>query len=185
MKAYQSLFVFVVMLLACHKEPQRELEIFLSGAQTYGFMKATKQADGNSAQWNASGAALRDDYIPGLLNLTSSTEDEYQQRRESLYIGQIPMQPGKYNIQEGSPSDSGFPESGYYRLISDGDVTGANYGVRGKNDNWVEIIEVDTVTKIVKGRFNVHYIISDKHKDSGFPEKVDFEGGYFEMEIIR
>lgn len=182
MKTHKSFFIFFLLLLACNKE---ELEIFLPGPQEFGFMTAVKKAGRDSDEWNASGFAMRDIYYPELLNFRGDTEDEYGQSRESLNISQIPMRSGKYNIQEGAPHDSGMPESGYYRHISDGDVTGANYGVRGKSGNWVEIIEVDTVAKTVKGRFNVHYIISDKHKDSGFPEQVDFEDGYFEVEIIK
>lgn len=184
MKTYKLLLVSIAALLACNKEKE-VVEIFLPGPQPYGFMQATKQVGGSSVKWSAGGAALRDDYIAGLLNFVGGTRDEYDQLREQLVISQIPMQPGKYNIQEGSPNDSGSPESGYYRFISDGDVLGSSYGVRGKSGNWVEIIEVDTVTKIVKGRFSVHYIIKDKHKDSGFPAEVDFEDGYFEVEIIR
>jgi hypothetical protein len=182
MKTNKFLFILLLFLLACNKD---ELEIFFPGAQEHGFFTASKKVDGRSGEWSASGFALIDIYYPDLLNFRGDTEDEYGQRRESLSIRQIPMKLGKYNIQEGSPHDSGSPESRYYRLISDGDVTGANYGVRGKKGNWVEIIEIDTVAKVVKGKFNVHYIISDKHKDSGFPEKVDFEDGYFEVEIIR
>ena len=184
MKTYKLLLISIATLLACNKEKE-VVEIFLPGPQPYGFMQATKQVGSSSAEWNGGGAALRDDYIAGLLNFIGGTSDEYGQQRESLYIGQIPIQPGKYEIQEGSPSDSGMPESRYYRLISDGDVLGANYGVRGKSGNWVEILEVDTVANKVKGRFNVHYIIKGEHKDSGFPAKVDFEDGYFEVEIIK
>ena len=182
MKAKFFLFIFLLFLLACNKD---KLEIFFPGSQEHGFMTASKKVDGSSDEWAASGFAIRDAYHADLLNFRGDTEDEYGQRRESLNIRQIPMKSGKYKIQEGSPSSSGSPESGYYRVISDGDVTGANYGTRGKNGNWVEIIEIDTVAKVVKGKFSVHYIISDKHKDSGFPKEVDFEDGYFEVEIIR
>ncbi len=175
---------YILVFTTCKKEP---VETFQPSSDTYGFMTAIKRAGKSGAGWQSGGGAFYDKNYSGLFGVYGTTEDDFSQLREELSIFQIPLQPEKgiYQIEEGKHQNNSLPVASYARLISDGDVLGAYYYVKKNSNSWIEVLEIDSSTNIVKGRFEVHFEIDAGYKASGFPDEVHFDDGYFEVEIWK
>ena len=191
-----TLLLATLLCFACKQDDRPDTELFLPASTKNGSMQADKTAvDHNTVAWTAGGFARRDSfyyedvngtiipYVPPRISLGSYTYDDFGQNREALHINYLPIGSGKYLLQRGLP-DYGLPTAEYVRLVSDGDAIGAIYRTDIDKDNWVEITQIDTITKMVSGKFDIHLKIADNYLNTGFPVSIRFSNGVFNLKIV-
>lgn len=183
MKKY--FYILFLLMFSCRKEEFPQAEIFLPGLQAYGFATGSKLATGTtSGEWVASGIGYQETTVCcNLLSIGTGTYDEFNQSRETLVFNFIPAQRGRYPILAGN-ENMNLPMASYARLVSHGDVIGASYHIEGTK-SWIEITHVDTVSKVIRGTFDVRFKVGPSYADRGFPERVRFKDGQFDVKIIN
>jgi len=188
-----------LVLGACQKEdtqkekeedPCEEVVIWESGRQdnsTIGFAKGKK----NCADFEAIGAAIyRTPPLEDKVYILFSTYSESGFLREEFFIGDgIPLIAGKYKLRsdeiEFNPHDDTFSIN-YTTLIDGGDVLGDSYTLDETiEDNKIELIEVDTLNKIIKGEFTATFTFDGRFAktDPRNTDVVKFSEVYFEVGI--
>jgi hypothetical protein len=101
----------------------------------------------------------------------------YWELRETLGFSFIPIDTGKFNIG----NVDNLAKGSYFRSIADGDLIDASWDLDTNKDNYIEITSLDTINRIVTGRFNTHFILTkqgilDKHS-----EEINFTEGSFSV----
>jgi len=98
--------------------------------------------------------------------------------RERLSFNNIPLNIGKYIVE----SDTYLPFSNYSRWLSDGDVLNALWELAPEMDNNIEVVQLDSTSRTITGKFNVHFKITTQGS-FGFvhSEKINFVNGKFYM----
>lgn len=183
LRRYFPLLFFVIPFLQnCRKdEPdffanQDDLAslYFLSDTFT---CTAQKEVPGlGSVSW-ASNIIASD--VTGKLSFTfitfESAENPYI--RERLSFRNIPQQTGKTALQKAHPQ----PYGNYSRWQGDGDLLFAGWNLDTLKENKMEIVQLDTVARMVKGKFDV-YLIRTLQSSVGVQhsERINFKNGYFE-----
>jgi hypothetical protein len=98
--------------------------------------------------------------------------------RERLAFRNIPLLKGIHKLA----NDVQMPISTYSRWLSDGDLLNAVWEVNTNANNIIEIQEIDTSTRNVKGLFNVHFIMTTQGSlDDVHSERINFEDGKFDI----
>jgi hypothetical protein len=153
MKQLIIIFSIPILLLSCKKE-----EKFSVNYDVFGYK--------NNVEWKASSYSTLE--AIDTIWLQAEVYNQYGENRESIAIANIPIKIGKYVIyQSRFLSDTKKTAGKYYTLISDGDVLDGIFGVCENEDNFIEIQEIDTSRKYVKGVFQVTFIqdtISNAYK---------------------
>lgn len=167
------------ILFSCKKEKPESVEIFWPGEQLFGAMSASKRATNSTiGNWEASGWATYETW--GLLVIRGDTYTEDGYRRESLFLNEIPNTLGTYVLAEGFNFGNSMANAIYSRMEGDGDAIGADYFPSGSL-NIVEITEIDTLAKQIKGRFNIHFKIASNWEGGKYPDEVWLENGEFDV----
>ncbi len=96
-------------------------------------------------------------------------EGEYV-RRESIVLGEIPYEKGKYKVS-GIDDWDGIVDGGYARLIEDGDALLSYFSTNDTKESWLIITEIDPENKLMKGLFELHF---------GPEDCLDFQVDIFE-----
>lgn len=98
--------------------------------------------------------------------------------RERLSFWNLPVQTGKTELQKAHPQ----PYCSYNRTLGDGDLLHASWKLDTTKENWLEVVQLDTVARMVRGKFDVHLIM---HEQGGLgilhSERINFKKGNFEM----
>ncbi len=137
---------------------------------------ATKEVPGlGSIHWTANIlGAIRE----GKLSITFITYEDSVNvyARERLSFRNIPLAIGSNRLK----NDTYLPFSSYSRWLSDGDVVNASWELDTEMDNILEVIQLDTISRIVTGKFNVHFKITTQGS-FGFvhSERINFKNGSF------
>lgn len=98
--------------------------------------------------------------------------------RERLSFRKIPFLKRKYELA----NDVQMPISTYSRWLADGDLLNAGWEVNISKNNAIEIKEINTSARTVKGIFDVHFIMETQGiPDHLHSERIDFEDGKFEI----
>jgi hypothetical protein len=97
--------------------------------------------------------------------------------RERLSFSNIPPQKGVHELG----SVAMRPSCSYSRWLGDGDLLHAGWKLDTTKENWLEVVQLDTVARMVRGKFDVHLII---HEQGGLgilhSERINFKKGNFE-----
>lgn len=184
-------FIFTCLGLTfsdCKYEKAYPLELFEGKTSETEKNHAVKRITGGDfGDWY--GYSIAEEYteVSNTFGLAINTRENYEGvnvNRESLGFQFVPKKEGKYILPSGFIATNEL--SGYYgRIILDGDVIGASYYPIEGYDSWIEVTELDTVTNLCKGRFNVGFKIDGDYSDSPYPPEVYFENGSFEVTIQR
>jgi len=188
MRKFIILISFIAIAISCKKEDAGlPIPIYQPGPMTYGKATAVKATE----NWTASAYAILEDWSNGTISLNAETFSDDGFLRESLGFSEIPAEVGKYELGNFRPLDDGIPGVGYCNIIDDGDVLGDCYVVDlTATDNFVEVTYVDTLERIIRGKFTATFVIdltgAYKEKiDPANPDKVKFWNGMFDVKIIE
>ena len=175
-----TLLIFTVTLLfSCEKADFFTTEddlILLEYVPDAFLCTATKEVPTRgSVNWTANtfGQIINNRLI---LTMITYQDTISQEQRERLEFGIIQQQVGKYPLENDINRFSAY----YSRWIDDGDVQDATWRVDpAEEDNFIEIIEMDTVSRIVKGRFNVHFFMWEQGSFGLYSKKINFKDANF------
>ena len=137
---------------------------------------ATKEVPGlGSVNWTANsvGQIVRGKLLFTCITFQDSINFEL---REILGVGNIPLEIGN-NILG---NDINFPFSGYGTAVADGDLINAEWGLNLEQDNYFEVLQLDTISHIVEGKFDLHFKMT-RQGSFGFvhSERINFKNGGF------
>lgn len=171
-----------IFTFGCRKaEPERKIPIYFPGDMQYGKVTALRGED----QWVASARAGYNKENPDYFYFNSGTIDEYGLTSEVLDMEYIPLVLGKYLVKYKSDPNilDGIVTSAY--AFGEDDITDGLYKPdTTASGNYIELTDYNDSTKIVKGRFDVHYIVADPVYDWG-PERIHFSNGTFEIQLVQ
>jgi hypothetical protein len=168
-------FTFLVFLFACKKEPAKP-------ALPEGYY-GTASAERNGKPWTAHPSCWIDlvDHTNLVVELDSLNEDFYTE--ESLIIDGIPPFLGTYRVYKFKIGEDHLNANlsmwdedqplGYYELIES-----------DSNTNLVSLTSYDTLSKEIKGTFNLSFIVSERPYSS-YPDTIRFKNGKFSGKIIK
>lgn len=144
---------------------------------------ATKEVPGlGSVSWTANCfAAIRDNKFGVGFVTYEDTVDLYA--RERLTISNIPPQKGFY-LMKPYPPVEGSAFADYSRWHSDGDVLNALWEIDTDKNNYIEIDELNTETRRVSGKFDVHFKMTVQGS-WGYvhSERINFKSGNFKAKL--
>ena len=187
-----------LVLGACQKEdtpkeveedPCEEVIIWESGGQGTGFARGKK----NCADFEASGVAIyHRPPIEDKVYVQLVTYSKSGFVREKLHIANgVPLVTGEYKLRmnriEFNPHDDTLSID-YTTLIDGGDILGDSYTLdETVADNTIEIIEVDTLNRIIKGEFTATFTFDGNFAktDPRNTDVVKFSEVYFETKIAK
>ena len=171
------LFLTFTLLFSCQKDKKPRLgycsdlvpynqEIFDPGPQEFGWAKGVK----GGFPWEASAMwrPREEDSLHWSLHIT--TYEGGYVRRESIVLGEIPYEKGKYKVS-GYDNWDGIVDGGYARLIEDGDAVLSYFSTNDTKESWLIITEIDPENKLMKGLFELHF---------GPEDCLDFQVDIFE-----
>jgi len=156
---------------------------FFPGAQEFGFFTATK-----INQLVEGSVFPTTDTTNRNFDLLFNTFSEEGFRREEFVVQNIPFELGCYGITNRVPGwiNLGYTASGYRTYGGQGRIEDAedSYGTNlvDRNINKIEIIEIDTLKRIVKGNFAVSFELNDFETINDLnPIFLRFFNGEFEV----
>jgi hypothetical protein len=174
-----------ILSFSCSKKegevvPDIPTTIFEKGEQNNGWVTAQK----NGLDYNASPFGGQQWGHDDFLFIYFDTYSEEGFLRGQLFFSQIPYKLGKMTVK-GPPANNfnGNVGTGYYGVIGHGDEHDTTYNIDESADNTFEITYIDTVEQIIRGTFDVTYIIDEKYTPSVDPPKIHFSGGEFEVKL--
>ncbi|MEY3240524.1 MAG: hypothetical protein RIR11_1962 [Bacteroidota bacterium] len=183
-KLFILLFFSTLFLYNCKKSEELEPSFFVTGEdllplyhlQDSFLCTATKEVPGlGSVNWTANILAV---LRKGKLSLTFITyQDSINiHARERLSFRNIPISTG-FNVVGNNLS---LLFGTYDRWLADGDVLNASWEVDTALDNTLEVTQLDTVSRLVSGNFNIHFKMTTQGS-FGFvhSEQINFSSGYF------
>lgn len=161
---------------ACKKDKDDNVVIFTPGEQVFGWAKGVKEGKA----WEASGYWRYHTDDSTHVGIDFKTYSEFGELREDIGLNEIPLSLGTYTIK-GSIYDLGdnFVGGSYGLLIDDGDVAGGIFFVDENEDNFITITEIDMLTNIIKGFFQLHFIDESKNF------KLEIKDGEFELRLYQ
>jgi hypothetical protein len=138
---------------------------------------ATKQVPGlGSIIWTANSFAQVIDNKFGIAFITYQDTINWE-LRETLGFSFIPINTGKFNV--GNVGDSAM--GGYFRSIADGDLIDASWDLDTNKGNYIEITSLDTINRIVTGKFDTHFILTKQGVLDKHSEEINFTNGSFSV----
>lgn len=166
--------------LSCHKE---KLGIYEAGAMTYG--KAEAKINGKC--WEASAIGEKNESLSNpYFGIIAGTNTEEGFQREGLYISEIPLQIGHFPVEKNVlPPANNYVGASFYVNKDDGDILEAYYELDdSEEDNSVTVDELDLEANIVKGTFDLTFLLKDGYSDK-YPKKVKLKNGVFEVKLVE
>lgn len=133
--------------------------------------RATKEVPGlDSASWTMNSRAEIGNTI-GLVFETYTPFGQALYLRETVSFA-VPPVVGFHSVGENYAS--------YIRTISDGDVIDAIWDIDTNCANIVEITQIDFECEEVRGKFDLHFILSDPKSGIPHSDRINFTNGKFE-----
>lgn len=175
------------LLLSCKKEKKEEaywpLGNYWKGTQAFGKVQAFR----NGELWEASGIAYKVEPYPTLSIAFGTLDPIDSVLREDLGFSRIPYRVGQFSVYHpilvvNNPiwKDS---LSSQYALLYD-DLIGPAFHPDTTKNNWIWIEAIDSVQKIIKGKFDVTYRIEPAGASgTHYPPEVHFSNGIFEVKV--
>ncbi|MEL7222274.1 MAG: hypothetical protein AAGJ93_13200 [Bacteroidota bacterium] len=173
---------FTLLLVNCEKEIEYPAApIHFAGNQEFGWSIATK----NGQPFEASSFALRNRDEPNTfftINFISYTD--WSAMREAIFIGELYDKVGlRQVVEQDDDLENGRPVATYSTRSDDGDVLEDFYKIDPRQDNWIEITNIDTTSQVqtVSGRYNLHFKIYREKRNPLNPDHVRFTDGNSEV----
>ena len=137
---------------------------------------ASKEVPGlGSINWTANtfGQIVSGKFLLTCLTYQDSIDFE---QREILGVGNIPLEVRNNILGNGT----NFPFSSYATAVADGDLINAEWELDLEQDNYFEVIQLDTISHIVKGKFDLNFKMT-RQGSFGFvhSERINFKNGSF------
>ncbi|MFN0036325.1 MAG: hypothetical protein ACKVUS_14770 [Saprospiraceae bacterium] len=170
----------IALFFACKKEKEEKywpLGNNWKGPQTYGKVQALR----NGEFWEASGSASQVPYPTcGIIFRTFDPIDSVYTENLSFY--RAPYTEGLFTVDHLHLSANDSLRSLYVLLYDD--LAGPFFHPDTTKNNWIWIESVDTVQKIIKGKFDVTYRIDPSDVgNTNYPPEVHFSEGVFEVKV--
>lgn len=189
-KYFLSLLILCAFLQNCKK--QEDLGYFVSKADLKPMYfqpdstlcTATKEVPGlGSIPWTANSfAQVHKERGTFVFTFITVREPVYLEVREILGIGHIPLATGIYKIGVSTH----FPFGSYVTAVADGDIIDASWVPDQDKDNYLEITKLDTVSKLVHGKFDIDFVMSQQGGDGILhSERINFNSGQFVARITE
>ncbi len=182
-----SILLATALFFACKKEKKEEmywpLGTYWKGPQTYGKVHALR----NGEVWEGSGIASYLEAYP-TCSISFGTFDPIDSvSTEDLSFSKVPYRVGQFVVHNSivvvnNPIwvDS---LSSLYALLYD-DLAGPFFYVDTTKNNWILIESIDSIQKIIKGKFDVTYRIEPNGEaNTKYPREVHFSEGMFEVKV--
>lgn len=177
-----ALLLSVLMMDSCKKEKPDffatdvDLETLYFHPDSF-LCSATKEIPGfGSMSWTANCAAGKKEDKFGIGFITYESEANLY-ARERLTIGNIPAHTGLYELE---PIELGLVGGSFSRWVADGDVLNASWNIDQEQNNTIEIIEINEEARIIRGKFDVHFIMTQQGSFGlVHSEKINFKNGSF------
>ena len=158
-----------------------------------GYAEAIKSVPGSGEiSWIANNRIVKfttDDYflaMPNFLDTAWVGLEPWANRAEFLLV-KVNLQKGMQIIQPESDymMDTTVLYSRYYLFYQD--VTETRGNIDDTKDNFVNILMIDTINKIVEGEFQLHYAIEDGPSATGkiYAPNIVFRCGKFRAKIFE
>ena len=169
--------VFLFAILSSCKNDEL-VTIYQPGLQEHGWATGLREG----LVWEASGFARKHTENPQLIGIDFGTVSEEGALREVLSTNDIPLAVGHYEVKYGI-RDLNDGYVGGNASIHDADVIMALYSVNNDKKGFIEITDIDTISNVVSGNFELFY--TKNGGDSFYPSKLEIKDGEFEVEIIN
>jgi hypothetical protein len=126
------------------------------------------------------GSVLSNERCSEKIHTLSVTKfNEFQERRESLYITNIPLEIMQKKILNGLDIKCGSSNVGanYYLLGSDGDAIEGVYLITESENNLIKITQIDKKNKFIEGEFELSFKKVEGPQNAS--NVIEFKNGYF------
>ena len=172
------------IFFACHKEEKYwPLGNYWKGAQSEGKVQALR----NGEFWQASVFATFYDHYPACSIIFNTLDPIDSVITEELQFDKVPFKECLYPVNNllQAVFDPIWLDSlkSFYSKAYD-DLSGPAFFPDTTKNNWILIESVDSVERIMKGKFDVTYNISaDGAAGTSYPRVVHFTKGAFEVKV--
>jgi hypothetical protein len=176
-KNYLILLLFgFLATVSCKKEDDGVVIIYEPGEQEFGWAKGTKEGKA----WEASGFWRYHQNDSTYWGINFITYSDYGAQRESFGLNEIPFSIGSFPVKGGvNDLGDGFVGGYFGQWADDGDVIIGFMNVNEKENSFITISEMDTLTATMKGFFEIHFISEDES------QKIEIKNGEFEVRLYE
>jgi hypothetical protein len=190
-KYFLSLLIVCAFLQSCKK--QEDLGYFVNEEDLLPLYfqpdsllcTATKEVPGlGSVPWTANSfAQIHKQKGTFIFTFITYREPVYLEVREILgFAGNIPLATGTYKLGTTTLS----PLGSYATATADGDVINAVWDTDPDYDNYIEVTKLDTVSKLVHGKFDIRLIKNQQgSRGTIHSDRINFKNGAFAARIIE
>ena len=141
----------------------------------------------NGISWQAD-YVRTDNVDPDFFNLQVHGSDSFNQIRESMSFGRIPIELGSYNIVDWDIAlqKNDLIAGSFTTLLAHGDVIGAKYRIYNEEENILVLESIDLENDFIEGRFQLSLIkTEDPDPSIEYPDTVRIRRGVFRSDIWR
>ncbi len=186
-KLIAAIFTVALLITACYKEDHYgPVRVFLPGEMEHGYGQAQK----NGTDFLASAEAKENRDKPGFYGIAFLTETDKGFNREILGFGRMLPLEGLFpltNRHDERNLQGDSIKCSYSLGTDDGHVFEDTYDLDEGKSNFFHILRFDTLAGEIEGRFKVHFKIATRggKRNPANPDRVKFEDGYFEVDIVE
>ena len=170
----------VLLAVSCKDDDMSyPIQIYEPGPMTYGYAEMTK----NGISMKATVAAENAKFLIGenLFTINFFTFNEFGFFKENIGFGAFPYEEGEYVFPFNE--FSAIELQGYSVISDDSELAEDGYDMDSTYRNVVIIDELDTVANILKGTFDVRFIIEQPKTNPVNPDVVTFSNGRFDAQF--
>lgn len=169
--------LFVIFAaISCQKEDDGMVIIYEPGNQEFGWAKGTKEGKA----WEASGFWRYHQNDSTYWGIDFTTYSKQGEQRENFSLNEIPFSVGSFPVKgKINDLDDGFVGGSFGQWGDDGDVLIGFMNLNEKENSFITISEIDTLTGTMKGFFEIHFISEDESL------KIEIKNGEFEVRLYE
>jgi len=183
------LLLLSLSFIHCKKDkttaPTDQFPVYQSGDLSPGYVEGIRSGQ----NWLASAAGIQHTDSTNYITVRALTYSEAGFRREKLSINKVPKKTGTYLVNSNEGVYDGMVDVFFRTLTDDGDVGDDRFVFdTTATDNFVEVIEYDSTSNTMKGRFTLSFILSpiDIGRDNpNYPDAIRFTDGVFDVQIFE
>ena len=173
---FSVLLIGILFHSSCKDKDDDLNTIYEPGNQKFGW--ATGKKDGK--MWESSGFWRYHQNDSTFWGIDFYTYSPFGEQREHYALNEIPLSKGTFPIK-GKINDlgDGFVGGSFGLWGDDGDVLLGFMNLDDEEDSYLNISELDTLTKTIKGFFEIHFISEDESL------KIEIIDGEFEVRLYE
>jgi len=174
-----SALILLSAASGCKKDDEsRQFQNWLPGPMTFGKITAMRDSD----VWKASCYAAESKAGDGFFYFIAGTWDEDGAAKEEIGIEPIPLKTGQFPVKYKPVALSLDGRCLATFALLDDDLILATYLPDSSFVNYVEVTEYDSLTRVVKGIFDIHFTAANEAYKP-WPKTVHFSNGAFEATL--